>query len=57
MNNTEQNLAETKAKAIIKSCKTMSHFEVARNYLENFNNKFKDKEASKRLWNIWKDSL
>ena len=54
---TEQALAEKKARAIIKSCKTMDHFEVARNYIENFYNRYQDKLIHKKLMNIWKDSL
>ena len=59
MNNTTspQLQAEEKAKAIISSCKTVNHFNVAKNYIELFEKKFQDSEASIRLRNFWQKPL
>jgi len=55
--NQEQILAEKKAIAIIKSCTTTQHFDIARTYLELFHNRYNDIAAYTRLWMLWKRAI
>lgn len=55
--NREQNLAEEKAEAVIKSCITTQHFDNARVYLDLFHKQYQDAVAYTRLWSLWKKSI